>query len=279
MKCLEKDRTRRYETANGLGRGHPALSGDEPVVACPPSAGYRLRKFVRRNKGPVLAAGFVLLTLVVGIIGTTLGLIEADRQRVVVEGQRNELAERNQALQAAHEHERLLNERARQAIETVTSETAIEQLTRQKELRPEQKDFLDKMIQYYAESAQEEAATEEERTRQARAYHRMGRLNQILGRSKDSENAYRRAVSLFQQLAADFPTRPEFRQELASSHNVLGVLLRATGRLDGSGVGLRRGPGHPEATGRRLPQPARVPPGPGRVPPTIWATCSTSPGG
>jgi eukaryotic-like serine/threonine-protein kinase len=231
MRCLEKDRTRRYDTANGLAADVQHYLSDEPIVACPPSAGYRLRKFVRRNKGPVLAGGFVLLTLVVGIIGTTLGLIEAGRQRLLVERQRNELAERNRALQAAHEHEHLLNERARQAIETVMSETAIEQLTRQQELRPEQKDFLDKMIQYYAESAQEEAATEEERTRQARAYHRMGRLNQILGRSKDSENAYRRAVSLFQQLAADFPTRPEFRQELASSHNVLGVLLLATGRL------------------------------------------------
>src|SRR5688572_11315062 len=243
MKCLEKDRTRRYDTANGLAADVQHYLSDEPVVACPPSAGYRLRTFVRRNKGPVLASGFVLLSLVVGIIGTTLGLIEAGRQRLVVERQRNELAERNRALQAAHENEHLLsgevwkvalspdNERARQAIESVTSETAIEQVTRQKELRPEQKDFLDKMIQYYAESAQEEAATEEERTRQARAYHRMGRLNQILGRSKDSENAYRRAVSLFQQLAADLPTRPEFRQELASSHNVLGVLLLATGQL------------------------------------------------
>jgi eukaryotic-like serine/threonine-protein kinase len=242
-KCLEKDRARRYETANGLAVDIQRYLNNEPVVARPPSTGYRLRKFVRRNKGPVLASGFVLLTLVVGIIGTTLGLFEADRQRLVVERQRNELAERNRALQAAHEHKLLLsgevwkvalspdNERARQAIESVTSETAIEQLTRQKELRPEQKDFLDRMIQSYAESAQEDSATEEERTRQARAYHRMGRLNQILDRSKDSENAYRRAVSLFQQLAADFPTRSEFRQELASSHNLLGVLLRDIGRF------------------------------------------------
>jgi eukaryotic-like serine/threonine-protein kinase len=231
MKCLEKDRTRRYDTVNGLAGDVQRYLSNEPVVACPPSAGYRLRKFVRRNKGPVLAAGFVLLTLLVGIVGTTLGLIEAGRQRLVVERQRNELAGRNRALQAAHEHGRLLNERARQAIETVMSETAIEQLTRQKELSPEQKDFLNKMIQYYTEATQEAPATEQERTRQARAYHRMGRFNQILGRDKDSENAYRRAVSLFQQLAADFPTRPEFRMELAMSHNMLGVLLLATGRL------------------------------------------------
>jgi serine/threonine-protein kinase len=203
---------------------------DEPVEACPPSTAYRLQKFVRRNKGPVLAAGFVLLALVLGIIGTTLGLIEAGRQRAVVEGQRNELTEQNQALQAAHEHERLLNERARQAIETVTSDAAIEQLTRQKALRPEQEEFLDKMIQYYAESAEEGAATQEERSRQARAYHRIGRMNQILGRWHDSEEAYRRAVALFQRLAADFPDKPEFRQELASIHNYLGLVLRATDR-------------------------------------------------
>ena len=160
MKCLEKDRNRRYETANGFAMDVQRYLADEPVQACPPSAWYRLRKFVRRNKRAVSAASLILLALVAGVIGTTWGLIRAEQQRHIVERQRNELAERNQALRAAHEHERLLNERARQAIETVTSETAIEQLTREKELRPEQKDFLDKMIQYYAESTQEGAATE-----------------------------------------------------------------------------------------------------------------------
>src|SRR5207302_1119649 len=104
--------------------------------------------------------------------------------------------------------------------------------TREKELRPEQKDFLDKMILYYAESTQEVAATEQERSRQAQAYFRMGRLNQILGRSQDCENAYRRAVALGQQLAADFPNRPEFRRALAMSHNNLGWLFQDTKRLE-----------------------------------------------
>jgi tetratricopeptide (TPR) repeat protein len=136
----------------------------------------------------------------------------------------------DQALQAAREHERLLNERARQAIETLASDTAIEQLTRKEKLRPEQNDFLDKIIQYYAESAQEEAVTEQERSRQALAYHRMGRMNQILGRSQESEKAYRRAVSLRQQLVADFPAQSDLQLELAFSHNALGDLLFNTGR-------------------------------------------------
>src|SRR5260221_546862 len=209
MKALEKDRSRRYETANGFAMDVQRYLADEAVQACPPSVGYRLRKFTRRHKGPVLAASLILLALVGGVIGTTWGLIRAEQHRLVVERQRNEVAGHNQALQAAHERERLLNERARQAIETVTSEAAIEQLTREPELRLEQTDFLDKIILYYAESTQEAAATEQERSRQARAYFRMGRLNQILGRSEDSENAYRRAVTLGQQLVADFPTRPE----------------------------------------------------------------------
>ena len=51
MKCLEKDRTRRYETANGLAADVRRYLADEPVPAGPPSAGYRLRKFLRRNRG------------------------------------------------------------------------------------------------------------------------------------------------------------------------------------------------------------------------------------
>jgi serine/threonine protein kinase/tetratricopeptide (TPR) repeat protein len=213
MKALEKDRGRRYETASDFAQDLQCYLDDEPVRACPPSAWYRCRKFVRRNNQTVWTASLIVLALVAAVVGTTWSLIREQRH--------------SQALQAAHQRERLLNERARQAIETVTSDQAIDQLTREK-LRPEQEDFLAKMIQYYAESAQEAAATKEEGARQARAYHRMGRLNNVLGRSQDSENAYRRAVALGQQLTADFPTRPEFRQELAYSHNALGNLLRPT---------------------------------------------------
>ena len=50
MKCLEKDRNRRYETANSLARDIERYLHDEPVQACPPSAAYRLRKFARRHR-------------------------------------------------------------------------------------------------------------------------------------------------------------------------------------------------------------------------------------
>jgi serine/threonine protein kinase/tetratricopeptide (TPR) repeat protein len=77
MKALEKDRNRRYETANGFALDVQRYLADEPVLACPPSAGYRLRKCVRRNRGPVLAACLVVMALVVGIVGSTFGLVRA----------------------------------------------------------------------------------------------------------------------------------------------------------------------------------------------------------
>src|SRR5262249_15354144 len=81
MKALEQDRNRRYETANGFAMDVQRYLADEPVQAGPPGAGYRLRKFVKRHRGPVLSASAVVLALVAGIVGTTLSLAEAWRQR------------------------------------------------------------------------------------------------------------------------------------------------------------------------------------------------------
>jgi serine/threonine protein kinase/tetratricopeptide (TPR) repeat protein len=81
MKCLEKDRNRRYQTANGLARDLERHLHDEPVEACPPSVAYRVSKLLRRYKGPVIAAAVVLLALVAGIVGTTWGLLRAEDER------------------------------------------------------------------------------------------------------------------------------------------------------------------------------------------------------
>src|SRR5262245_54346279 len=81
MKALEKDRSRRYETANGFAMDLQRHLADEPVLACPPSTIYRIKKFVRRNKGPVLAASLVILALVGGIVGTTWGMVRAEQAR------------------------------------------------------------------------------------------------------------------------------------------------------------------------------------------------------
>jgi serine/threonine protein kinase/tetratricopeptide (TPR) repeat protein len=67
MKCLEKDRVRRYETANGLGMDLQRHLNNEPVLAGPPNNLYRLKKLVLRNKMLFAATGAVSLALVVGL--------------------------------------------------------------------------------------------------------------------------------------------------------------------------------------------------------------------
>ena len=62
MKCLEKDRGRRYQTADALARDVARYLADEPVEACPSSATYRLGKFLRKHRRPlVTAAAFLVL--------------------------------------------------------------------------------------------------------------------------------------------------------------------------------------------------------------------------
>jgi serine/threonine protein kinase/tetratricopeptide (TPR) repeat protein len=95
MKCLEKNRTRRYGTANALADDIRRHLSDEPVAAGPPSARYRLSKFVRRHRGGVLAATIVVAALVLGMVGTTTGMLwaihEKDRAETAEQGMEHEL--------------------------------------------------------------------------------------------------------------------------------------------------------------------------------------------
>jgi WD40 repeat protein/serine/threonine protein kinase len=81
MKALEKDRTRRYETANGFANDIRRYLNDEPVVACPPSAAYRFRKFAQRNTAAIITSSVIALALVLGIVGTSWQAVLATRAR------------------------------------------------------------------------------------------------------------------------------------------------------------------------------------------------------
>jgi tetratricopeptide (TPR) repeat protein/serine/threonine protein kinase len=71
MKALEKDRNRRYETASAFAADVQRYLADEPVLACPPSVGYRFKKFARRNKAVLATVGVVIffIMLLGGLIG------------------------------------------------------------------------------------------------------------------------------------------------------------------------------------------------------------------
>ncbi len=130
MKCLEKSPERRYETANALARDIERYLADEPVEARPPSTRYRLEKFLQRNKGPVIAAGFILLALIGGIIGTGIGLVRAWKAEEVArtEAKKADDARKSESLRADGENRANLEAQKQQKIAEENAKEAKRQL-------------------------------------------------------------------------------------------------------------------------------------------------------
>ncbi len=85
LKSIEKDRTRRYDTVNGLAMELRRYLNNEPVMARPPSMSYRMGKFIRRHQTAVIAGAFVLLALIGGITAATMGLLRAQRAEAIAQ--------------------------------------------------------------------------------------------------------------------------------------------------------------------------------------------------
>jgi len=98
MKALEKDRNRRYETANELARDVERYLHDEPVLACPPSAWYRFRKFTRRHKAGLRIAAAAALVLLLAVGGVTWALWDRATRRTELS---KRMAETEQTVNAA----------------------------------------------------------------------------------------------------------------------------------------------------------------------------------
>ncbi len=140
MKCLEKDRTRRYETANGLAADLKRHLNHEPVVARPPSTAYRMQKAWRRNKLAFTAATAVAVALVCGILISAWQAVRATRAereqthlRTVAETARaGEAAQRQQAEAAQANETRLrkLAELEAYAADMKAAQAALQQNNR-----------------------------------------------------------------------------------------------------------------------------------------------------
>jgi WD40 repeat protein/serine/threonine protein kinase len=113
MKALAKDRNRRYDTASALAADVQRYLRDEPVLAGPPGAGYRLRKWVKRHWGPVLVTSLIVLALLGGIVGATWGLLRATEARAVAV---DETQQKQAALEAARQSERDATDRLWQSL-------------------------------------------------------------------------------------------------------------------------------------------------------------------
>jgi serine/threonine protein kinase/Flp pilus assembly protein TadD len=235
MKALEKDRRRRYETAAGLAWDVEHYLADEPVQACPPTVGYRLRKVVRRNRGPVVAVSLVLLALVAGMIGTTLGLLqarsaaEAERDAREAETAQRVRAEDNAKLAMAVLDEIIMKE-ARQRLTAYTQDRA-KGLARDTERDKLEREFLKKGLTFYEQLAQTNATDWTARRERAKAYANVGLLQLELGNLAESEKAFLQAVRRMEELSAERPEDFDNAYDLADTYRWLSHPYSHAGRL------------------------------------------------
>ncbi len=98
LKALEKDPARRYESAGSLAEDLSRFLQHKPVEARPPSVAYLMRRFTRRHRGPVFAGAALLLALVLGAVGTTIGMKRALTAKAELIGKNEELDRQKLAL-------------------------------------------------------------------------------------------------------------------------------------------------------------------------------------
>ncbi len=125
LKALEKDRTRRYESANGFAADVQRYLNGEAVQAHPPSAGYRAKKFLKRYRRGVVVGGILLLAMIAGIAGTSWGLVRASAERD--KARQAEIEAQTQASIASVERDK-----ARQAESEAQTQASIASLERDK---------------------------------------------------------------------------------------------------------------------------------------------------
>jgi serine/threonine protein kinase len=139
MRCLEKDRTRRYESASGLALDVQRHLSGEAVEAAPPSAAYRFRKFIRRNKGAAITTSIVAAALVAGLIGTLWQANIAEQERDIARHEAARADERAIAAEKAEaEARRLAISEAEQRAEAQKQRAAAEESARAEKARAEE---------------------------------------------------------------------------------------------------------------------------------------------
>jgi serine/threonine protein kinase len=244
MKALEKDRRRRYETANDFAADIQRFLADQPVEACPPSAWYRARKYTRRNRVALTSALIVWLALVVGLALSAWQAVRATRAEarsrtsfVEAETQRAR-AERLQA--QAEERYRY----ARQAVDEMYTQVADRWLSTRAELSSLQREFLEKALAFYDRFADEHRDDPAGRLDAARARSRLARIQYALGMLVEAEATFRRGLSELGAIVATTPEDPAVRDQagelLAATERRFAGLLDRRGHKREAEIILRR---------------------------------------
>src|SRR5262249_25185768 len=217
MKALEKDRSRRYETANALARDVQRYLADELVEARPPSAGYRLRKFASKHRAALATATAIAVLLVAGLSVSLWQMFRAINAET--QAKENLLAE-----QKAREDETKARQQAFAALRSMTADVVEKKFAQGAVLTADDRAFLRGVIAQFDAFAAIKGDDADSRAVRAEGRFRVGKMRSRLGEFKEAAQDYDEAVGIQRQLAADSAARPQYRQDLARSLNARGNL-------------------------------------------------------
>jgi eukaryotic-like serine/threonine-protein kinase len=255
MKALEKDRTRRYESANGIARDIERHLLGDPVEAGPPSALYRLRKLARKHRAGLITAAVVLLCLIGGIAGTTLGLFEAKRQTSIAEGERQKAQDRlikiekinrqldesarlegkaNVDLKEANTQVQRRFDLAMEAIKTFHTGVTEDVLLTNDNLKPVRDRLLKSAAEFYERLKGQLSGQSDRKSRQAlgQAYYEIAELAGKIGAQDAAIASHRQALAVFRGLIEDSDVDGNAKPKVGQTLLDLGYLLAETGRTD-----------------------------------------------
>jgi serine/threonine protein kinase len=226
MKALEKDRNRRYETANGLLRDIERYLHDEPVQACPPSTAYRFRKFARRNKSvlAIVSAGVMILLIVIAGLIASNRLISAQRSEAEAQRQR---AEKN-FLKSRVAIRELMTEPATGAAEWSQLTPAL------------RKAFSERAANYYHSLVQEDESDPSLQYESAVGYRSLAYLHEKAREYAQAEKFSTQSIAILERLSRASPDVVEYRHQLGYSVWELAGILALTNRPDASEAAFRR---------------------------------------
>ena len=203
MKCLEKDRTRRYETANGLAMDLKRHLNNEPVVARPPSASYRFQKLARRHRVALATGCAFALVCVAGFVGVLWQWRRADFNA------RAEASQRQRAEANFRD--------AREAIDRMFIRVA-DELADQPRMEHIRRKLLEDALQFYERFLQQKGDDPSVRQGAALAYLRVGNIYDKLGQHDKGVAPLEQGVAMMEDLARRQLLTPLDREEMASAH-------------------------------------------------------------
>jgi serine/threonine protein kinase/Flp pilus assembly protein TadD len=221
MKCLEKDRNRRYETANGLAADLQHHLHDEAVLACPPSVRYRLRKFTRKNRKLLMTASAFATLLFVAAIISSWQWWRAE-QHASAEQRERERAERKsiEAVESARQ--------TREAIKKSFTRLSETTLLNQPGLQPLRMQLLQDAREFYEKFLQQSRDDPELQAELAAAYLRISTIYIALDRNDDAVAAAQMGLEIVEKLLRERPDDKEFSKQLAGYFQYLRSLGRGS---------------------------------------------------